>query len=318
MNEVIAELCQNHNGDMGLLEEMVYAAAECGATYAKIQSMRADDLTKRERFENGKVDNGRVLVIKRPHEAEYQRLKPMDISDEYHYRFIEFCRKANIKPMTTVFSRSRVPFVTKLGLDTIKVSSFDCASIPLIKDLLSEGKQRVIVSTGVTFDHEIEATVEVLRGRDFCMLHCVSIYPTPLEHANLNRLGYLRRFTPHVGISDHSNPEHHGVKLSAAAVLLGAKVVERHFTILAKDKTKDGPVSVNPQQLKELVSVSKMEKDELESFVEKFVPEFEIMKGSEARQMSETETLNRDYYRGRFASKANDGSWVYNWEDREV
>ena len=319
MAEVIAELCQNHNGDRAILEEMVYAAADAGATYVKIQSMRADDLTHRPRFDEGLVDaNGVAKVIKRPYDAEYRRLKPLDLTDYDHGRFLEVCKSARIKPLTTVFSRSRVPFVAGLGSDAVKVASFDCSSYPLLRDLVRYKVPRVIVSTGVTFDSEIEEACRVLRDVDVAILHCVSIYPTPLEEANLRRLDYLRRLCPVVGISDHSNPEQDGIKMAASALVCGAEIVERHFTILPKDQTKDGPVSVNLQQLRELVRVSRMEKEELRSFVRKHVQEFELMLGSETRELSHTELLNRDYYRGRFASRLPNGEWNYNWEDRPL
>jgi len=319
MAEVIAEFCHNHNGDRSILVEMVQAAAEAGATYAKIQSMRADDLTARERFDEGATDEqGVVRTIKRPYDPEYARLKPLDLEDDDHYRFIELCGKAGIKPLTTVFSRSRVPFVAGLGMDAVKVASFDCSSPGLLRDLVRCHVPRVIVSTGVSFDAEIEEACRILAGVEVALLHCVSIYPTPLHEANLRRMDYLRRLCPVVGISDHSNPEQDGVKLSAAALLRGAQIVERHFTILPKDKTKDGPVSVNPHQLRELVRVSRLSHDELRAFVEADVPEFEQMLGSETRDLSHTELLNRDYYRGRFASRLPGGEWVYNWDDRPL
>jgi N,N'-diacetyllegionaminate synthase len=116
MVEVIAEFCQNHNGERSILQEMVYAAAESGATFAKIQSMRADDLTHRPCFDEGATDShGAVQTIRRPYDAEYRRLKPLDLDDDDHHRFVEWCGKAGIKPLTTVFSRSRIPFVASLG-----------------------------------------------------------------------------------------------------------------------------------------------------------------------------------------------------------
>ncbi len=84
MRTIIAELCQNHNGDLSLMKEMVWAAAEAGATYAKVQSMLADDLSFRERFEEGLWEGDRQVAIKRPYRTEYERLKPMDLSDEAH------------------------------------------------------------------------------------------------------------------------------------------------------------------------------------------------------------------------------------------
>lgn len=314
MVEIIAELCQNHNGDLKILEEMVHAAAEAGATYAKIQSLQVAELTHRPRFDEGLVEDGVVKVIKRPYAEEYDRLKKLDLSDEAHHFFLDLCKKAKIKPMTTVFSRSRVPFVASLHLDTVKVASFDCASYPMIEELKQAGVPRVIVSTGTSFDHEIERTAALLKGTDFALLHCISIYPTPLKEAHLNRIHYLKKLAPVVGLSDHSHPDSDGHKMSVAGMLQGAQIIERHFTILPKDKTKDGPVSVNPRQLGELVSFSRMPLEELASFARQHIPEMPLLFGQETRDLSVTELLNRDYYRGRFASRGRDGGWVYNWE----
>ena len=316
--EIIAELCQNHNGDRKLLEEMVYAAAESGATYAKIQSMLVRELTDRERFNEGVIKDGVTQVIKRPFAPEYERLRKLDLFDDDHHRFIEICKKAGIRPMTTVFTRQRVPFVASLGLDTVKVASFDCSSFPMIEQLKQAKIPRLIVSTGVTYDHEIERTAKILANTNFALLHCVSIYPTPLQEAHLNRLKYLRTLAPVVGISDHSNPERDGVKLSVLAVSLGASIIEKHFTILPKDQSRDGPVSANPAQLRELATLCKMSEADLHAFVERHIPEAPQMMGNERRTLSHTEVLNRDYYRGRFASKNKVGDWVYNWEEREL
>ncbi len=98
---------------------------------------------------------------------------------------------------------------------------------------------------------------------------------------------------------------------------LGADVIERHFTLLAVDQTKDGPVSIRPAELKELVELSKMGDAELQEYVAREIPEFPRMLGVEHRPLSDVELLNRDYYRGRFASRTN-GEWVYNWEERAV
>lgn len=315
MARVIAEFCQNHRGNLDMLKKMVRAAAEAGADYAKIQSMLADDLVYRERFEEGKVEGGKQVVIKRPYKPEYERLKPMDLSDEAHQLFIDECKAAGIKPLTTVFSRSRIPFLATLPCKEIKVPSYDCASFPMIREL-KERFDHLFISTGATYDHEIEQTAQILKGHSFTFLHCVTVYPTPLDVMNLARMNYLRKFTPQVGFSDHSLVERDGLKAAIAALYLGADVVERHFTIIDRGLTKDGPVSVDPVQLKELVGYARMKKSELEEYVRK-ISEFKQMIGSEQPRLSHEELLNRDYYRGRFASRVG-GQIVFNWEDKKV
>lgn len=316
MATIIAELCQNHNGDEAILNEMVAAAAEAGADYAKIQSMLADNLTYRERFETGRWEDDRQTAIKRPYQAEYDRLKPMDLDDDTHHRYIEKCRAAGIKPLTTAFSRSRIPFLATLGLDAVKVASYDCASEPFLRELKPHFPH-LYVSTGATFDSEIERAAEILVDHSFSFLHCVTIYPTPLDEMHLARLNYLRRFTPSVGLSDHSDVDRDGIKASAVALLLGADVIERHFTVLPRDETRDGPVSINPDQLAELVTLAKMDRNQLKDYVKREVGDFGMMIGSGHRDLTQAELMNRDYYRGRFASKV-DGEVIYNWDERPV
>ena len=136
MTDIIAELCQNHQGDKKILDEMVAAAAESGADFAKIQSMQSSEITKRDRFEKGLIEGGKTKVIKRPYQDEFNRLKPLDLSDDDHHFFIEKCEKYKIKPLTTIFTRQRLKFLKTLEFKTIKVSSFDCASHQMIDDLM--------------------------------------------------------------------------------------------------------------------------------------------------------------------------------------
>ena len=97
MAKLIAELCQNHNGDINILEEMVAAAAESGADYAKIQSIDSDELTFRERFENGLEEGGIYRHKKRPYKDEYERLKKLDLNEETQINFHNLCKKHNIE-----------------------------------------------------------------------------------------------------------------------------------------------------------------------------------------------------------------------------
>lgn len=309
---IIAEACQNHKGDLGILKDMIYAAADAGADYIKIQSMLAEELTHRQRFEEGITKEGKGKVIKRPYLPEYERLKPMDLDDSAHQWFVEECQKAGIKPLTTVFTLSRIKFLSSLNWDSVKVASYDCASYPFIEELQKNFKH-LYISTGATYDGEIKKTSDILKGHSFSFLHCVTIYPTPLEEIHLKRIDWLRQFSNFVGFSDHSLVERDGLKASKAALFYGADVVERHFTILDPDQTKDGPVSINPGQLKELVDFSRMEREDQKEYILENIEEYDSMLGKETRELTEQELLNRDYYRGRFASKI-EGKIKFNWE----
>ena len=312
MTKIIAELCQNHNGDVNILKDMIWRAADSGASHVKIQTIFSEDLTFRERFEDGVTSNGIIKSIKRPYSPEFERLSKLDLGFDTHALFIDECSSAGVIPLTTVFNRSRLESIIELGFKEIKIASYDCASFPLINALKNKFNH-IYVSTGATHDSEIETTADILSDQNFSFLHCVTIYPTPVDKLNLNRIDYLRQFTNSVGFSDHTRPKQHGIDPDIVALWKDADVIERHFTILDSSQTKDGPVSVNPEQLKNIVDYSKYSHDELSKLV-KNIPDYDKMLGSKTHSLSEEELLNRDYYRGRFASKIN-GKTIYNWEE---
>tara|TARA_B100000787_G_C16170503_1_gene286236 strand:- start:288 stop:1241 length:954 start_codon:yes stop_codon:yes gene_type:complete len=316
MTKIIAELCQNHNGDIKIVEEMVHAASESGADYAKIQSLHSSELTHRKRFDEGLVEGGKTKTIKRDYVSEYERLKKLDLEESDHVKFIDFCKKYNIKPLTTVFSLGKIEMVNKL-FNEVKISSFDCASHKLITEISKKNFDHIIVSTGATFNREIKKTCEILNkaNKKFTLLHCVSIYPTPIESANINRVNFLKKFNNRVGISDHSNPEINKNLIPAVAFFLGVDCIEKHFTILDKDKTKDGPVSANPNQLKEIVNLSKSSKEDIKKYIDDNISDYKILLGSENRDMTDVELLNRDYYQGRFATKDKNDKYFFNWQE---
>jgi N,N'-diacetyllegionaminate synthase len=312
MKKIIVEICQNFIGDKEILKRMIYKAKEGGASHAKVQSYLSDELTDRPKFELGN-DQG----IDRPYQPEYDRLKEADLSDDDLAWFVDECKRVDIKPLITIFTRGRVKSLAQLGWDEVKVASYDCASYPLLGDLKNNFKH-LYISTGATYDNEIKSTAEVLGDTSFTFLHCVTKYPTKLEDCNLARMEWLKKFTPSVGYSDHSLVERDGIIASLGALTLGADVIERHFTILEKYQTKDGPVSINPNQLKELVDWSKKDRAEIGQHLDSLKPGWrDIMTGEAIRKMTEEELHNRDYYRGRFATKVK-GEWVYNWEDKNI
>lgn len=310
---LIAECCQNHNGDRAILQRMIHAAAENGADYVKIQAIRSAELTHRDKFDEGVEENGTVKVIKRPYQAEFERLSKLDLSLDDEAWFVEECWRAGVAPMTTAFTRTGAREVKDLGYEAIKVASYDCSSYPLLSEL-AEYWSTIFVSTGSTYDHEIANAAKVLEDVDVTFLHCVTIYPTPLHELHLRRLSFLRQFSANVGYSDHSKPKETQLKASKLALALGANCVERHFTILEDDQTKDGPVSITPAMLAELREFADMSrKDRMESIKAEY-PNWEEALGSATRPMSHAELLNRDYYRGRFASRVGE-EFIYNWED---
>ena len=311
---IIAECCQNHNGNRDILKRMIYEAAENGADCVKIQAIRSKELTHRERFDTGLTDEkGVVQIIKRPYQAEYERLGKLDLSLDDEQWFVDECRRTGVAPLTTVFTRTAAQEVKDMGYEAVKIASYDCASYPLLEEV-KKYWNTIFISTGATYDNEIEKAAEVLQGTNLTFLHCLTIYPTPMETINLRRMEFLRKFTLKVGYSDHTHVETTGLWASKIALALGATIIERHFTVLEIDETRDGPISIKPLQLKELAEFAKLSRNERMEIVKKGFLDWEITLGTPTRELTHKELLNRDYYRGRFASLV-DGKHIYNWED---
>ena len=320
--KLIAELCQNHNGDEYLLNKMIEDALEGGATHIKVQTIYSSDLTFRPEFEEGLERNGEKISIKRPWENEYNRLKKLELTKNAYSRVVDTCKKRGAVPLTTCFSINRIEEIINQGFEEIKVASYDCASYSLIRSLINKFKH-IYISTGATFNEEINKTYNILSSHNaaFTFLHCVTIYPTPMSQLHLSRLNFLNKFSKEVGFSDHTSPKNDGIIGTCAAIYLGAKVIERHFTSLEADQTKDGPVSITKIELKEISNFSKLSKSDQKSWLEDKLPKWDqILLGQSNRNMSKDELLNRAYYRGRFASQRSRSDAIifsprFNWEE---
>lgn len=312
MKKIIVEICQNFKGNKEILQKMIFAATEAGATHAKIQSYLSSELTDRPEFEIGDLRG-----IDRPYKIEFERLKKADLLDQDIAWFVSECKKVEILPLVTIFTRGRVKSLSKFDWNEVKVASYDCGSFPFLRNL-KENFKHLYVSTGATYDYEIKKAAEILFGSSFTFLHCVTKYPTKLEDCNLARINWLKQFTPSVGYSDHSLVSRDGILASLGALAVGADVIERHFTILGADQTKDGPVSITPELLRELVQWSHKTSEEVSEYLNKVMPNWkEIMMGNPNREITEEELRNRQYFRGRFATLVG-GDWVYNWEDKNI
>ena len=204
------------------------------------------------------------------------------------------------------------------NLNHIKIASFDCNSHALVKKICKTFKdKKIIISTGTAYNREIDITNDILlkENVDYALLHCISIYPTPIYDANLNRIDYLRKKSKFVGLSDHSDPEKDKNVIPAAGFLKKIDYIEKHFTVLNKNQTKDGPVSANPEQFKEIIKLSKMSEQDLKEYLKEMSVDIKKVFGSESRELTETELLNRDYLQGRFAFKDNNNKTWFNWDE---
>lgn len=314
----IAELCQNHNGSYENLKRMTIECAKNGADIIKLQYIMPESVSFRPQFETGLKKNGKILSIKRPYKDEVGRLKKLTISKNHLKKFVKLCKDLKKESAITCFTRKDIKTIKNIGFKTVKIASYDCSSFQLLRDI-KKSFNKIIVSTGATFDKEIKKASTILKGKNFVFLHCVTIYPTPLNKINLDRINFLKKFTNQIGFSDHSKGFNNDRNLaSLMAIFFGAKYIERHITILDKNKTKDGKVSIRPEDIKIIKDFSKLSKDNQLKFLrKKFKFNFNDLKGKKYRKLSDEEILNRDYYRGRFVSKIGSRQ-VFNWEEVEL
>ena len=311
---IIAEFCQNHNGDVDILNRMILEAKEAGASHAKIQGLYSSELTKRPEFEPENQKEGSLL---RPYQAEFDRLAKLDLTLEIESKFVEACKLAGIIPMTTVFTHLGLERALTAGFKNFKIASYDCASRALISRILPHADE-LVISTGATAWSEIELTSKLVSNEKkphtkIAFLHARTIYPTPLNKMNISRMLYLRYLGWETGLSDHSRPEVDGLISSKLAIHLGASYVERHFTVLARTETRDGPVSITPLELQELNEFS--QKDPQARYLELSAIKdlASISFGESELEIDATEAINAKYYRGRVASW-HDSKQVYSWE----
>ena len=274
----IAEMCQNHNGDMDLLETMVVDAAKNGADICKIQTIEAKHLIYWKEFEDF-----------RPYEKEYERLKSLELSIDDEKRFVEICRQNKVEPMTTIFEHRGFKRFNDIGYKLMKISGYSAQKVlPKIKEFNFE---HLYISTSSMSYAQIEWLTKHLKlnlpYRNYTLLNCTCIYPTPLEKLNLQNIEFYRKHFgfKNVGLSDHTNPHEDNLLSSKLAIYQGIDVLERHFTILGKDETRDGKVSITPDMLSELKRFSMLSPKE----------QYE-----EINELNETQKFNHHYYRNRF------------------
>ena len=316
----IAELCQNHNGKEKNLDEMLDRCVESGADYVKLQYIFSKNLVFRPIFETGFSKGNKILSIKRPFKEEYKRLKSIELKDKVYEKFVTKCEKLGVKPMITCFSRDNVNTLYNMGYKDIKIASYDCSSFEMIREM-SKKFDNIVMSTGATYLDEINKSCEILikSKKKFSLLHCVTIYPTPINKINLKKINFLKnKFKVPVGFSDHSESFNKKKNLaSKLSIYFGAELIERHITILPKDMSKDGKVSILPEDILEIKKFSKLKKDDQKIHL-KDIYNFDV-KNLENKKLdlalSHEELLNRYFYKGRFGSILGNKRIVYNWDE---
>ena len=238
---IIAEIGNNHNGSIKMALELVDAAVEAGANCVKFQMRDMVSVYRTKSLEKQGEDLGTEYVL--------DLLDKFQLTVEEHQEVSNYCRSKNVLYMCTPWDQLSISVLEKFDVPAYKVASADLTNLPLIADLIATGKP-LILSTGMSTEEEILVTANFLNTRkvEYALLHCNSTYPAPFDDINLNWMKRLSEINPLVGYSGHER----GIAVSLAAVALGAKIIERHFTF---DRNMEGPdhaASLEPTEFKAL------------------------------------------------------------------
>jgi N,N'-diacetyllegionaminate synthase len=253
---IIAEAGVNHNGDEALALQLVETAAECGADAVKFQTFDADKLVRcgADKADYQKRQTGAG--------DQHAMLKALQLSQDAHRRLFDRCTELGIEFMSTPFDEEAADFLLQLGMQRIKVPSGEITNTPFL-EFLAAKNLALIVSTGMASLSEILDAVRTIAATRqrlgfqapmeemVTVLHCTSSYPAAYGDVNLRAMATIARATRlPVGYSDHTS----GIAVSAAAVALGATVIEKHFTLDRGMAGPDHAASLEPRELSAMIS----------------------------------------------------------------
>lgn len=260
---VIAEAGVNHNGSLKLAHQLVDAAAQAGADAVKFQTFTSDLLVNRtaERAAYQKKGVGAG--------SQADMLRPLELKNEEFRELARHCRDIGIEFMSTPFHKEAADLLAPL-VRRFKIGSGDLTDIPFLEYVVAMGKP-MILSTGMSDDREITDALKVVRRHKIpvILLHCTSLYPAPFDTANLRAMQSLHsNFGVPVGYSDHTL----GLAIPAAAVALGAVVLEKHFTLDRGMKGPDHAASLEPDELRTMVAMIRQVETALGDGVKRVMP----------------------------------------------
>lgn len=248
---IIAEAGVNHNGSLELAKQLIDKAVEAGVDIIKFQTFKSEKLVSKtarqaeyQQRNIGKKDDGQLAMLKK-----------LELSQADHEELISYCNERDIRFFSTAFDMDSIDFLHSLDMGLWKIPSGEITNYPYLRKI-AQYKDPVILSTGMCELSDIEAAMKVLldfgvQKEQITILHCNTEYPTPFADVNLKAMLEIgEKFGVQIGYSDHTK----GIEVPIAAVALGATVIEKHFTL---DKTMEGPdhkASLEPDELKAMVS----------------------------------------------------------------
>ena len=248
---IIAEAGVNHNGDINKAKQLIDKAVEASVDYIKFQTFKTELCISK----NAVKADYQIENTQNSSESQLEMVKKLELSFDQFVELEKYCNQKNIKFLSTGFDSESLTFLAQLGVTIAKVPSGEITNLPYLRQVASLFPE-VILSTGMATIDEIKDTVKVLTDNGvskdkITILHCNTEYPTPMEDVNLRAMLHIQReLGLPIGYSDHTL----GIEVPIAAVALGATVIEKHFTL---DKTLPGPdhkASLEPNELKAMVS----------------------------------------------------------------
>lgn len=246
---IIAEAGVNHNGNVETAMRLIDAAANAGVDYVKFQTFKAEKLVSKAavKADYQSTNTGNST------ESQLEMLQKLELSENDHYFLLDYCKQRKVSFFSTAFDLDSLDFLKKLGLTLFKIPSGEITNRPYLEKVAAIASE-IIISTGMCTLEEIEEAIAVIKdisNSKITVLHCNTEYPTPFADVNLQAMLTIgNKFGVDVGYSDHTL----GIEVSIAAVALGATVIEKHFTL---DKTLPGPdhaASLEPDELRAMVS----------------------------------------------------------------
>ena len=248
---IIAEAGVNHNGSIKMAKQLIDVATEAGADIVKFQTFKAGKLVSKA----ARQAEYQKANLKNMDDSQYNMLKRLELDEAMHIELIDYCQQKGITFLSTGFDEESVDMLDRLGVPFYKIPSGEITNKPYLQHIARKLKP-VVISTGMADLNEIKEALDVLTGEglDLSMitvLHCNTEYPTPMEDVNLKAMLTIKEtFKVKVGYSDHTK----GIEVAIAAVAMGAEVIEKHFTL---DRNLPGPdhkASLEPDELKAMVS----------------------------------------------------------------
>ena len=245
---IIAEAGVNHNGSINLAKQLVDKAKEAGADIIKFQTFNPESLTSKyaEKAAYQKITTD-------AEESQQDMLRKLTLTNEDFYDLKKYCDDAGIKFLSTPFDLESISFLEKLGCDMWKIPSGEITNLPYLEKIASTHKP-LIMSTGMATLDEVGDALQALKNNgvgEVTLLHCTTQYPAPYDSVNLKAMLTLKeKFGCRVGYSDHTK----GIEVPIAAVAMGAEVIEKHFTLDINMPGPDHKASLEPDELKAMVS----------------------------------------------------------------